>query len=162
MSERFTDSGMWKIPTNVEEIPDNPENREKLTIREVRCADGSSLMDSDHPFDGEPGIKLGFRRPNGEQGFFVVSPFLHDTRKLALEGTIVEGEKVELFCPACGEAFPVLAACDRCGDGEMVLIHCGSSNDVVDAVSFCNVFGCPNAMFIQADRVIRGIEKTIL
>jgi hypothetical protein len=162
MSERFTDSGMLKIPTHVEEIPDTEENREKLTIKDARCLEGNSLMDPEHSFEGKPGIKLGFRRPNGEEGLFVVSPFLHDTRKTAISGTIVEGEKVTLFCPSCGKTFPILAACDRCKEGEMVLIHCGDSRNVTDAVSFCNVFGCPNAMFVMADRVIRGIEKNIL
>ena len=162
MNERFTDSGMWKIPSNVEEVPIDEDNREKLTITEEHCEKGASLMDKDHLFHGKPGIKLGFRRSNGEEGEFVVSPFLHDTEKMGIKGTIVNGEKVELICPSCGKPFPVLAECDRCEEGEMVLVQCNSSSDVINAVSFCNVFGCPNAMFINADRVIRGIEKNIL
>lgn len=162
MSELFTDSGRLKIPSREEQLESSAANRSNLTIHGAWCPAGHDLIDPEHPVSGNPGLKLGFIRPNGEYGEFVVSPLLNDTTKIPLQGEIVNGEKVQLVCPECREPFPLLALCDRCNTGEMVLIYCNREQDVYDSVSFCNLFGCPNAMLIRADRVIRAIERESL
>jgi len=159
MDDRFTDSGMLKIPAAVEEVPDSPERAAEITVSDAFCACGESLLDPEHAFDGLPGIKIAFRRPNGEEGLFISSPKINDTSKQILSGKVVQGEKVELFCPECGKAFPILAPCDRCENGDMVLIFRSRESDISNSVSFCNIFGCPNAMLIQSDKVIRAIER---
>lgn len=162
MEDRFTESGMLKIPTVVEEVPDIPERAAELTVNAAFCITGESLLDPEHLFDGKPGIRIGFRRPNGETGEFVASPKINCTEKVLVSGEIVPGEKVELFCPACGEPFPILAPCDRCEEGDMVVMYRSTDYDVNNAVSFCNIFGCPNGMLIQSDRVIRAMERDSL
>lgn len=159
MDDRFTDSGMLKIPSAVEEVPDSPERAAEITVSGAFCACGESLLDTENSFDGAAGIRIGFRRPNGEEGLFVASPKINDTSKKVLKGEVVEGEKVELFCPGCGKAFPILAPCDRCKNGEMVVIFRSKEYDISNSVSFCNIFGCPNAMLIQSDKVIRAIKR---
>jgi hypothetical protein len=160
--ERFNQDGMLKIPGLVEEVQDTPEFREKLTVQSAFCHNGHSLIDNDHRFAGAPGIRLAFVRPNGERGLFVVAAKLNDTDKVTLEGQVVNGEKVALLCPVCGEALPILASCDRCDDGEMVLVYASELRNVEDSISFCNVVGCPNALFIRSDRVIRAIGREVL
>ena len=159
MNERFTDSGMLKIPSAIEGIPDSPERAPEITVTSAFCECGESLLDDTHKFNGYPGIKIGFRRPNGEEGLFVASPKLNDTAKEVLKGEVVTGEKVELFCPGCGKLFPVLAPCDRCENGEMVVVYRSEDFDISNSVSFCNIFGCPNAMLIQSDKVIMAMER---
>ena len=159
MDDRFTDSGMLKIPSAVEEVPDNPERVSEITVSGAFCECGESLLDLENCFDGAPGIRIGFRRPNGEKGIFVASPKINDVSKKVLEGEVVTGEKAQLFCPECGKPFPVLAPCDRCKDGDMVVIFCSRDFDISSSVSFCNIFGCPNAMLIQSDKVIRAMER---
>lgn len=162
MSELFTDSGRLKIPGQEEHLQTTEENRKQLTINGAWCSAGHYLLDEEHPVHNLPGLKLGFIRPNGEYGEFVVSSMLNDTAKIAISGEIVNGEKVQLVCPECREPFPLLALCDRCNTGEMVLIYCNQNLDVYDSVSFCNLFGCPNAMLIQSDKVVRAIERDSL
>jgi len=159
MSERFTDSGMWKIPTRVEEVEDTEDNLQEITITAAFCSNGHSLLDNEHTFHGKPGIKMAFVRPNGEEGLFVVSSKLNDTEKVAIKGEIVNGEKVVLKCPECGTEFPILAPCDRCHTGEMVAIFSSQDLNMENSFSFCDLFGCPNAMMIHSDKIIRAIKR---
>lgn len=162
MSERFSDSGMLKIPTHVEEVEDIPENSEKISVKEAYCPNGHSLMDNEHTFNGMPGIKMAFIRPNEKKGVFSVSSKIGDLSKKTISGEIVEGEKVTLCCPECSAHFPVLAQCDKCKNGDMVLIYLSKELDVSDSASFCNLFGCPNTMLIKSDTIIRAMARDTL
>lgn len=158
MSERFTESGMWKIPTHVEKVPDTEQNRSQLTVSTAFCPNKHKLIDKKNKVDDVPGIKLAFTRPNGDKGVMVVSAVINSTNKIALQGDIIEGEQVTFSCPECGAELPVLAPCERCNTGKMVLIYLSEALDVQNSVSFCDLMGCPNAMLIHSDRVIRALE----
>jgi hypothetical protein len=162
MPDRFTDTGMLKIPTVVEEVPDLPERAADITVHAAFCSCGASLLDKDHRYNGLPGIRMDFRRPNGETGSFVTCPKINDVCKEVLSGSVVNGEKLDLFCPECGASFPVLAPCDRCDGGDMVVIYRSQEYDINNSYSFCNIAGCPNGMLIESDRVIRAMERDSL
>jgi len=162
MDTRFTEFGMWRLPERVEKLESTAENREALSLEAAFCPKGHNLLDSDGNLAGGPGIVLSFTRPNGETGKVLISPRLEDLAKKVLEGDLVRGERVSLFCPVCGTPLPVLAQCDRCHTGDMCVLYCSPALSIEDSVAFCNVVGCPNAMLIRSDRVIRALERDML
>jgi len=161
MSDRFLNNGRLKIPANIINVKEDEIGEEKLIIASAYCQDGHSMIDNEHTFEGEPGIKIGFRRQNGEVGEFVVSAKLNDVSKIALKGEIVVGEKVELICPECGKALPILSDCDRCEGGDMVMIYKNVNAESTDSFSFCNVFGCSNCLLIDSNKIIRAIGRNL-
>ncbi len=161
MSDRFLSNGRLKIPANITNVEEDEITDKKLIIASAYCQAGHSMIDNEHTFEGAPGIKIGFRRQNGEVGKFVVSAKLHDVSKVCLKGEIVIGEKVELICPKCGKTLPILADCDRCEDGDMVMIYKNANAVSIDSFAFCNVFGCPNSLLIDSNNIIRAIGRNL-
>lgn len=162
MEDRFTGFGMWRLPERVEKLKPTPENSEVLSLETVFCPKGHGLVSGEHTLEGEAGILLAFTRPNGEKGQVLVSTRLGHLSKKTIQGELVPGERITLACPVCGTPLPILAQCDRCHNGDMCVLYCSPALSIEDSVAFCNVVGCPNAMLIRSDRIIRAIERDML
>lgn len=162
MEERFTEFGMWRMPERVEKLESTPENSEALSLGAAFCPKGHGLVSGEETLAGQPGILLAFTRPNGETGRVLISTRLGDLSKKVLEGELVRGERVSLTCPVCGTPLPILAQCDRCHTGDMCVLYCSPALSIEDSVAFCNVVGCPNAMLVRSDRIIRALERDML
>ena len=159
MDERFNEHGMWRLPERVEKLDSSEGNRETLRIAAAFCPNGHDLVSETEKVAGEAGIVLAFRRPNGETGQVAISTRLEDLSKKVLSGDFVKGERIALSCPVCGAALPVLAQCDRCHTGDMCVLYCSPALSFSEAVAFCDVVGCPNAMLVRSDRIIRALER---
>ena len=61
---------------------------------------------------------------------------------------------MKLLCPVCKEELPVLQPCDECGEGEIRLLFCSEEADEQNAIGFCDVVDCPNAVLISAGKLI--------
>jgi hypothetical protein len=128
----------------------------------VFCSKGHNLVSPEETLHGQAGIRLAFVRPNGEEGLVVISTRLGDITKHTLKGELVRGERVALSCPVCNAALPVLAQCDRCHTGDMCVLFASEKLSIEDSVAFCNVVGCPNAMLIHSDTIIRALGRDSL
>lgn len=97
-TERFDERGKLIIPrVNRSEL--GKPHKEEIVFSEVYCSKGHSIIDSENKIGGYPGIKMGFRRPNGESGMLAVISVLGRYDKSLLEGNLMEGEILEFFAP---------------------------------------------------------------
>ena len=84
---------------------------------------------------------------------FVLSAIEGDFTKTLLKGELEDGVKDELYCPHCGIMFHKLVSC-RCTDqADMVVIGLTPEMDFNNAITFCNVTGCPNGSSTKAGEV---------
>jgi len=125
------------------------------TVTRVYCPRGHNLLDICNTVDGLAGIRLVFRRPNGESGELVLSPTLGCFERLVLSGALVDGEKVEVSCPECGAELDRLGTCDclppeKGGPGQLFLLYLTPENTAEEAIMICNVVGCHNSSIRHA------------
>ena len=79
-----------------------------------------------------------------------------------LSGELEHGLKDDLYCPHCSVMFKKLVNCSCKPDADMIVIGLTPQLDFNNAVSFCNVTGCPNGSFIKSGDVIRHIRLNAL
>ncbi len=154
--EIFDKDGRLRIPSPEEWPVAKGLIRNAVTVDRAFCPQGHDLVDPERPIGGSPGIRVGFRRPNGEVGEVVLSPTLGCFDKLVLSSRLVEGEALQLFCPVCLAPLPILMEC-HCTDGAVVnMLYLSRDNDPYHSIAFCNVVGCHNSSLIRAGEVIRA------
>ncbi|MCU0613281.1 MAG: hypothetical protein MUE60_16035 [Candidatus Eisenbacteria bacterium] len=130
--------------------------REAVTVSAAFCPEGHDLVDPDRAIGGSPGIRIGFRRPDGEVGEVVLNPTLGCFDKIVLSSELVNGEELSLFCPVCHAPLPILMEC-HCQEGAVVnMLYLTRDNDPYHAIAFCNVVGCRNSSMIRTGDVIRA------
>ena len=72
----FNQDGRLHIPKSKSIKKVVVEKKEAVEIKEAYCPKGHNLITTETVIDGFPGIRMGFRRKNGEEGEFVVSAIL--------------------------------------------------------------------------------------
>ena len=148
--------GRLRIPSPEDWPASKALIREAVTVGAVYCPQGHDLVDPHRPLGGSPGIRLGFRRPNGEVGEVVLSPTLGCFDKTVLSSELSDGEGIDLFCPVCHAPLPILMEC-HCQDGAVVnMLYLTRENDPYNALAFCNVVGCHNSSLIRFGDLVRA------
>lgn len=154
--QRFNKDGRLIIPlTERKKYAKQEADKEKIryVATEAYCPNGCSIIDPEHKINGVPGLRIKFKRP-GMEGEFVISAIEGDFTKTVLSGKLEQGVKDELYCPHCGTMFKKLVNCTCNKDADMVVIGLSPKLDFNNAISFCNVTGCPNGTTISAGNVI--------
>ncbi len=154
--EIFDKDGKLRIPDAESWAKVKEEVKKAVTVTEVYCPRGHNLIEEDHTIGGGPGIRLGFRRPNGEPGELILSATLGCQDKTVISGKLFEGEKLELFCPVCMSNLPILSECHCEGGGEVRMLYLSRENNPYHAIAFCDVVGCRNSSIIRAGDVVRA------
>lgn len=149
--DRFTEDGRLIIPLTQRRQKD--EDKVRYVLEHAYCPKGCSIIDTEHKINGYPGLKVAFKRP-GSEGVLVLSAIEGDFTKTVLTGELAEGVKDELYCPHCGVQFPKLVNCRCSGKGDMVVIGLTPELDFNNAVTFCNVTGCPNGASMKSGDVL--------
>ena len=161
--ERFTKDGMWIIPlSNMTVKKDKGEESNiRYLINEAYCPNGCSIIDEEHKINGAPGLRIRYKR-SGFEGDFVISAIEGDFDKMVLSGELADGVKDDLYCPHCGVKFGILVNCNCKKDADMVIVGLTPKLDINNAVTFCNVTGCSNGVFIKAGKALRhaGLGKS--
>lgn len=157
MTESIYDKdGRLRIPSPEEWRTTKEAVRDAVTVHAAYCPQGHDLIDPTRRIREVPGIRLGFRRPDGEVGEVVLSPTLGCFDKIALSSRLVDGEDLQLFCPVCHTPLPILMEC-HCQAGAVVnMLYLTRENDPYNAIAFCNVVGCHNSSLIRSGDVVRA------
>ena len=157
--EIFCRDGRLIIPLSERKKHDlkNKEDKVKYVVNEAYCLNGCNIIDSKHKINGFAGLRIKFKRP-GAEGEFVISAIEGDFDKIILSGELIDGVKDELYCPECGVAFKKLVNCNCQDDADMVVVGLTPKLDFNNAISFCNVTGCKNGVFVKAGDIIRHIR----
>jgi len=157
--KRFSKDGRMIIPlgkrkkgTQVAE-----EEKSRYVVTEAYCPKGCNVIDNQHKINGFPGLRIKFKR-EGMEGEFVLSAIEGDFDKIVLSGKLEDKAKDELYCPHCGVMFAKLVNCSCQPDADMVVIGLTPKLDFNNAISFCNVTGCPNDTTIRSGEVIRHVR----
>jgi len=112
-----------------------------ITVACPRCR--ASLMDEEHPIDGQPSCRFGIRH-QGEEGTLRLSSLWGSSKRIVEHGKLDEGETPGFFCPSCGETLETTIECPQCeapqvpmllGEGEGLAIICsrqGCSEHLLD------------------------------
>jgi len=153
--ERFGKDGRLIIPLMKRKRHTKEADEEKVryVVTDAYCPQGCSIIDNEHKINGVPGLRIKFKRA-GMEGEFVLSAIEGDFTKIILSGKLEEGVKDELYCPKCGVMFKKLVNCSCKPDADMVVIGLTPQLDFNNAISFCNVTGCPNGTSIRSGDVI--------
>jgi len=156
MAEIFGKDGRLIIPLGDREVRlrDTSENKVRYTISEAYCPNGCNIMDKENEINGFPGLRIKYRRKEKE-GEFVVSAIEGDFTKKVLSGNLKKGKRYQLYCPHCAAKFEILVNCYCKPKAEMVVIGLTPKLNFNDAITFCNVVGCPNGAFIHSGEAIR-------
>jgi len=125
------------------------------TVTRCYCPNGHHLLDIRHPIHGLAGIRLKFVRPDGQAGEAVLSPTLGCFDKRVLAGEMVDGEKLELYCPVCDTPLDKRGACGRrageeAAPGDLCLVYLTPDSSPEEAIMICNVVGCHNSSLRHA------------
>ncbi len=163
---RFSKDGRLIIPLGERSIrlrnrSRSVEKKVRYIVNEAFCPNGCSVVDPENEINGFPGLRLKFLRDNME-GEFVISAIEGDFDKIVLSGELLEGVKDEIFCPHCGVMFQKLLNCNCSAGAEMVVIGLTPKLDFNQAITFCNVTGCPNGTFIHSGEVLRHVRLSSL
>lgn len=153
--ERFSKDGRLIVPLTRRRTKD--EDKVRYVVEHAYCPKGCSIIDVEHKINGYPGLTVAFKRP-GAEGAFVLSAIEGDFDKIMLSGELVDGVKDELYCPHCGAAFSKLVNCRCSGDGDLVIIGLTPKLDFNNAITFCNVTGCPNGASMKSGGVLLHIR----
>ncbi len=157
--ERFTKDGRWIIPISerTKKTDNDKEKNISYLINEAYCPNGCSIIDEENKINGEPGLRIKFKR-EGAEGEFVISAIEGDFDKKMLSGELEDGVKDDLHCPHCGVGFQTLLKCNCRQDADMVVIGLTPKLDINNAISFCNVTGCNNGAFIKSGEILRHVR----
>jgi hypothetical protein len=163
---RFSKDGRLIIPLGERSIrlrnrSKSVEKKVRYIVNEAFCPNGCSIVDWENEINGFPGLRLKFCRP-GMEGEFVISAIEGDFDKIVLSGELLEGTKDELYCPHCNVIFEKLVNCNCSTGAEMVVIGLTPKLDFNQAITFCNVTGCPNGTFIHSGEVLRHVRLSSL
>ena len=140
--KRFNSKGMLIIP-KPKKLTQNEEDL-MLIIKECYCPNGHNLISNRVRFAGFPGILLKAKKEDGSEGLIALSPIWNEKSRISLDLDLHKGEKLELFCPKCGEALPIYNKCPIC-HGDLVSMFLEPNNDFSNCLSVCNVIDCPEA-----------------
>ena len=160
---RFSKDGRLIIPLieKGKEKVKTDDSKVRYVVNEAYCPNGCSLIDEKYPINGYPGLRIKFKR-EGCEGEFVVSAVEGDFEKIILSGNLIKGVKDNLYCPHCGAMFEKLVNCHCHADADMIVIGLTPKLDFNNAISFCNVTGCDNGVFVKSGEVIRRIRLTAM
>ena len=125
-----------------------------VVVKHAYCPNGHDLVWDYTNFNGFPGIHLKVRRPDGNEGEMVLSPIFGDCTSVSLGIKLVDGEKLDIFCPECGERLPILTKCDKCENGEIRGLSLDKDFDIANGIAFCDVVGCPSAYIVDSGDLI--------
>jgi hypothetical protein len=151
----FTSDGKLMIPINKRKKrrKNQSDDSVRYVVNKAYCPKGCNIVDKHHPINGVPGIRIAFESSKGA-GEFVVSAIEGDFEKKILSGILTPGEKYDLMCPHCRTKFKKLVNCNCSPDAEMVVVGLTSKLNYNNAITFCNVIGCPNGAFIKSGEAI--------
>ncbi len=157
--ERFSKNGKMIIPLGQRKKGTKKTEEEKVSyvVTEAYCPNGCNIIDGEHKINDAPGLRIKFKRP-GMEGELVLSAFGGDLGKIILSGELADGVKDELYCPHCDVMFKKLVNCSCNPDADMVVIGLTPELDFNNAISFCNVTGCPNGTSIKSGDVIQHVQ----
>ncbi|MCD6595044.1 hypothetical protein J7L68_05135 [bacterium] len=163
MGYRFDDKGFMIIPDPREirrerEIAETNKN-ECIIVRKAFCPNGHNLIDEYVNFNGFAGIRLKISRPNGDEGEMVLSPIFGDQSIVYIGIKPQNGEKLDIFCPECGEKLPIIQHCEYCENGDIIGLSLDEKFDITNGIAFCDVVGCPSSYIVDSDELI---EKAYL
>ena len=160
MEERFTEFGMWRMPERVDTLESTPENSAALSLGAAFCPKGHGLVSGEETSRGSQASSSHLPAPTARQAG---SSFQHAwaTSQKSLRVSL-SGANGSLSPARSVAPLPILAQCDRCHTGDMCVLYCSPALSIDDSVAFCNVVGCPNAMLVRSDRIIRALERDIL
>lgn len=133
------------------------EEKIRYVVTEAYCPKGCSIIDQEHKINGVAGLRMKFKRP-GMEGEFVLSAIEGDFDKIILSGELKDGIKDELYCPYCNVMFKKLINCCCKPEADMVVIGLTPQLDYNNAISFCNVTGCVNGIFVKSGDVLNHIR----
>ena len=127
-------------------------------IHNAFCPKGHQLiLDANAKFDGLPGVKLLMRDKKRKEIVFI-SPVLNNRQRTG-GSMFVVGDRLEVLCPVCEVAMPVLAPCDCQWNGEYVMLSLGENPARKHAVCICTVWGCPNGDIRLAGEVVTNYQS---
>ncbi|MFH1784428.1 MAG: hypothetical protein ABH868_05990 [bacterium] len=157
--QRFTKDGRLIIPLVRDEKTEPQASGDKISyvVNKAYCPNGCDIIDREHEINGEPGLRIKFKR-KGAEGEFVISAIEGDFDKIILSGELKDGVKDDLYCPHCGVMFKKLVKCNCKPDADMVVIGVTPELDFNNAITFCNVTGCENGTFLDSGDIIRHIR----
>ena len=158
MGYRFDKKGFMVIP-DPREIRRGRESAETaeekcIIVTQAFCPNGHNLMDDYVNFNGFAGIRLKIRRPNGDEGEMILSPIFGDQSIVYIGIKPQKGEKLEMFCPECGEKLPVIEKCKLCENGEIRGLSLSENFDIMNGIAFCDVVGCPSSYIVDSGDLI--------
>lgn len=160
--ERFTENGGLIVPDRdavMKELQRHGVHYEHTVhIHQAFCPNGHQLItDDNEKFDGLPGIKLLCKHPK-ENAIVYLSPVLN-VRRRSGGNKYVLGDRLQVCCPVCEVAMPVLAPCDCQWDGEYVMLSLAEDYSKQHGVCFCNIWGCPKGDIRLAGEVIAEYQR---
>jgi hypothetical protein len=142
----FDKTGKMKFPEPGPQVSVKPE---ESILKSCACHNGHALLSDRAMFDSGPGILL-LARSGDAEGYIALSPRVNDKSRISVDLPIVPGQRYELLCPECREALPAFAPCP-CG-GTIVIMK---SSGPGEFIGVCNVAGCPNALLIPNEDLLR-------
>lgn len=157
--EQFGKDGKLIIPLVQRKngTPKTAEEKIRYVVTEAYCPKGCSIIDQEHKINGIAGLRMKFKR-QGMEGEFVLSAIEGDFDKIILSGELKDGIKDELYCPHCNVMFKKLINCYCKPEADMVVIGLTPQLDYNNAISFCNVTGCGNGIFVKSGDVLNHIR----
>ena len=159
MMGQFSKDGKLIIPLvqRKKGTRETDEKKVRYVVTEAFCPNGCSIIDKEHTINDVLGMLLKFKRP-GMEGEFILSAIEGDFDKIVLSGELKDGVKDELHCPHCNVMFKKLINCDCKPGADMVAIGLTPKLDYNNAISFCNVTGCINGIFVKSGTVLNHVR----
>jgi hypothetical protein len=153
MPERmFDEQGRLRIPERIAER--RPGSGERVVVNAAYCPLGHNLVSLDHEIGGFPAILLAYRGSLGT-GRIALSAVFGDPTRRIVDGSVEEGETLELSCSTCGTPLDVLGECGCVPGALSVVAYLYPRKDPYQAIAFCSSLACDNSAVIRAGEAIR-------
>ncbi|MFO8071492.1 MAG: hypothetical protein R6V85_06415 [Polyangia bacterium] len=129
-----------------------------IAVTRVFCPNGHNLVDesSGARFNGYPGIAVNAKgRHTG--GKVILSPIHGDDTRFG-ETDFEPGEILEVTCPVCGVALPVIGPCGCQEDSKLVGLYLDEKLEDGNQVALCNAWGCLRSRITDRFQIISKLD----
>ncbi|RME24867.1 MAG: hypothetical protein D6806_08920 [Deltaproteobacteria bacterium] len=116
----------------------------KVRVKEGKCPNGCSLMNTDKLMSGKPAVTL-LLRLKGQSGLIHLNPY-YGVFEYESDIPLEKGDVVDMFCPHCGTSLMTEQECQMC-HAPMFVIHLPKGGEV----RVCPRVGCQNHQLTIVD-----------